>query len=173
MATLCRPAIAVPEHVITMQQTLDLARETHAGHPQRDLVLRLIRNTGVQTRHLVQPIEETLRHPGFEVRNRVYEAEAKARVPDVVRRALAHAETEAAEIDLIVYVSCTGFMMPARRRMGHRPRRPARAAAGRQLHHHGHRQGREGVRRRHRDRHRAHRVRRPGREGVRRGRRRP
>lgn len=36
MATLCRPAIAVPEHVITMQQTLDLARETHAGHPQRD-----------------------------------------------------------------------------------------------------------------------------------------
>ncbi|MGW2281951.1 type III polyketide synthase [Streptomyces sp. NPDC001770] len=113
MATLCRPAIAVPEHVITMQQTLDLARETHDGHPQRDLVLRLIRNTGVQTRHLVQPIEETLRHPGFEVRNRVYEAEAKKRVPEVVGRALEYAEVEAAEIDLIVYVSCTGFMMPS------------------------------------------------------------
>lgn len=113
MATLCRPAIAVPEHVITMQQTLDLARETHEGHPQRDLVLRLIQNTGVQTRHLVQPIEETLKHPGFELRNRVYEAEAKRRVPDVVRQALAHAETDASEIDLIVYVSCTGFMMPS------------------------------------------------------------
>ncbi|WSQ54940.1 type III polyketide synthase [Streptomyces sp. NBC_01218] len=113
MATLCRPAIAVPEHVITMQQTLDLARETHDGHPQRDLVLRLIRNTGVRTRHLVQPIEETLRHPGFEVRNRVYEAEAKKRVPEVVRTALANAEVEAAGIDLIVYVSCTGFMMPS------------------------------------------------------------
>ncbi|MFD4021297.1 type III polyketide synthase [Streptomyces sindenensis] len=113
MATLCRPAIAVPEHVITMQQTLDLARETHAGHPQRDLVLRLIQNTGVQTRHLVQPIEETLKHPGFELRNRVYEAEAKRRVPEVVRQALAHAETDPSEIDLIVYVSCTGFMMPS------------------------------------------------------------
>ncbi|WP_328723314.1 type III polyketide synthase [Streptomyces sp. NBC_00247] len=113
MATLCRPAIAVPEHVITMQQTLDLARETHDGHPQRDLVLRLIRNTGVRTRHLVQPIEETLRHPGFEVRNKVYEAEAKKRVPEVVGRALEYAEVEAAEIDLIVYVSCTGFMMPS------------------------------------------------------------
>lgn len=113
MATLCRPAIAVPEHVITMQQTLDLARETHDGHPQRDLVMRLIRNTGVQTRHLVQPIEETLRHPGFEVRNKVYEAEAKKRVPEVVGRALEYAEVEAAEIDLIVYVSCTGFMMPS------------------------------------------------------------
>lgn len=113
MATLCRPAIAVPEHVITMQQTLDLARETHAGHPQRDLVLRLIQNTGVQTRHLVQPIEETLKHPGFELRNRVYEAEAKTRVPEVVRQALANAETDPSEIDLIVYVSCTGFMMPS------------------------------------------------------------
>ncbi|MCX4680818.1 type III polyketide synthase [Streptomyces sp. NBC_01433] len=113
MATLCRPAIAVPEHVITMQQTLDLARETHADHPQRGLVLRLIQNTGVQTRHLVQPIEETLRHPGFEVRNKLYEAEAKTRVPEVVRQALANAELEAAEIDLIVYVSCTGFMMPS------------------------------------------------------------
>ncbi|MGC5345526.1 type III polyketide synthase [Streptomyces sp. DT24] len=113
MATLCRPAIAVPEHVITMEQTLDLARETHADHPQRDLVLRLIQNTGVRTRHIVQPIEDTLRHPGFEARNRLYEAEAKTRVPDVVRQALDHAQVAPGDIDLIVYVSCTGFMMPS------------------------------------------------------------
>lgn len=113
MATLCRPAIAVPEHVITMEETLELARETHADHPQRGLVLRLIENTGVRTRHIVQPIEETLRHPGFEIRNQLYEAEAKRRVPEVVREALANAETEVDEIDLIVYVSCTGFMMPS------------------------------------------------------------
>ncbi|GHB43907.1 1,3,6,8-tetrahydroxynaphthalene synthase [Streptomyces xanthochromogenes] len=113
MATLCRPAVAVPDHVITQEQTLALARETHAGHPQRDLVLRLIENTGVKTRHLVQPLEETLAHPGFEKRNQVYEAEAKKRVPEVVRRALAHGEVEAADIDMIVYVSCTGFMMPS------------------------------------------------------------
>ncbi|MGW7051628.1 type III polyketide synthase [Streptomyces sp. NPDC054887] len=113
MATLCRPSVAVPDHVITMEQTLELARETHADHPQRGLVLRLIENTGVRTRHIVQPIEDTLRHPGFEIRNKVYEAEAKARVPGVVRRALAHAEVEPGDIDLIVYVSCTGFMMPS------------------------------------------------------------
>lgn len=113
MATLCRPSVAVPDHVITMEQTLELARETHAGHPQRDLVLRLIENTGVRTRHIVQPIEDTLRHPGFEIRNQLYEAEAKARVPGVVRQALAHAEMDVGDIDLIVYVSCTGFMMPS------------------------------------------------------------
>ncbi|MEV4442292.1 type III polyketide synthase, partial [Streptomyces sp. NPDC049577] len=113
MATLCRPAIAVPEYVITREQTLELARTLHADHPQLPLALRLIGNTGVQTRHLVQPIEDTLKHPGFTVRNARYEREAKARVPDVVRRALDHAEVTVRDIDMIVYVSCTGFMMPS------------------------------------------------------------
>ncbi|MGK5728370.1 type III polyketide synthase [Streptomyces sp. URMC 124] len=113
MATLCRPAIAVPEHVITMEETLQLARTLHADHPQLPLALRLIGNTGVQTRHIVQPIEDTLKHPGFTWRNNLYETEAKARVPAVVRRALDHAELTPRDIDLIVYVSCTGFMMPS------------------------------------------------------------
>ncbi|MEV7601866.1 type III polyketide synthase [Kitasatospora sp. NPDC089797] len=113
MAVLCRPAIAVPEHVITLDETLDLARTLHAGHPQLGLALRLIENTGVRTRHLVQPIEQTLTHPGLTVRNQVYEREAKRRVPEVVERALGHAELGARDIDLILYVSCTGFMMPS------------------------------------------------------------
>ncbi|MER8105432.1 type III polyketide synthase [Kitasatospora sp. NPDC094016] len=113
MATLCRPAVAVPENVITLDQTLDLARSLHAGHPQLGLALRLIENTGVRTRHLVQPIEQTLTHPGFTARNAVYEREARLRVPEVVERALRHAELGARDIDLIIYVSCTGFMMPS------------------------------------------------------------
>ncbi|MFI6149169.1 type III polyketide synthase [Streptomyces sp. NPDC051109] len=110
---LCRPAISVPEHVITLEQTLDLARRRHAGHPMLDLALRLITNTGVATRHLVQPLEATLHHPGFTERNAVYAREAKALVPQTVRRALAHARLGPEDIDLIVYVSCTGFMMPS------------------------------------------------------------
>ncbi|MDT0306592.1 type III polyketide synthase [Streptomyces sp. DSM 44917] len=113
MATLCRPSIAVPDNVLTMEETLELARTMHADHPQLGLALRLIENTGVRTRRIVQPIEETLRHPGFEARNRVYEAEAKRRVPPVVYRALDHAGLTVRDIDLIVYVSCTGFMMPS------------------------------------------------------------
>ncbi|MET9429698.1 type III polyketide synthase [Streptomyces sp. NPDC003036] len=113
MATLCRPAVAVPEHVITMQQTLDLARSIHADHPQLALALRLMENTGVRKRHLLRPIEETLKHPGFEARNAVYEAESKARVPAVIRQALEDAELRAQDIDVIIYVSCTGFMMPS------------------------------------------------------------
>ncbi|WP_263636487.1 type III polyketide synthase [Streptomyces sp. CoH27] len=113
MATLCRPAVSVPEHVITMEETLELARSRHADHPQLPLALRLIANTGVKTRHIVQPIEETLKHPGFEERNKLYEAEAKARVPAVIQRALDDAELLTTDIDVIIYVSCTGFMMPS------------------------------------------------------------
>ena len=113
MAILCRPAVSVPEYVITMEETLGLARSRHAGHPQLGLALRLIENTGVRNRHLVQPVAETLAHPGFEARNRLYAGEAKARVPLVVRRALEDSELRATDIDLIMYVSCTGFMMPS------------------------------------------------------------
>ncbi|MFF8597879.1 type III polyketide synthase [Streptomyces sp. NPDC015232] len=113
VVTLCKPAVAVPEYVITMEETLDLARARHADHPQLALALRLIGNTGVTRRHIVQPIEETLKHPGFEERNALYEAEAKARVPAVVKEALTHAKLTPADIDMIIYVSCTGFMMPS------------------------------------------------------------
>ncbi|AWW35617.1 MULTISPECIES: type III polyketide synthase [Streptomyces] len=112
MAVLCKPAIAVPEYVITNEETLELARRLHGDHPQINLALRLIENTGVQKRHLIQPIEQVLRHPGFDARSAVYDAQSKERVPAVVRQALEQAELEAEQIDLIVYVSCTGFMMP-------------------------------------------------------------
>jgi 1,3,6,8-tetrahydroxynaphthalene synthase len=112
MAILCKPAIAVPEYVITNDETLELARRLHADHPQLELALSLIEHTGVQKRHLIQPIEKVLQHPGFDARSATYEAQTKSRVPAVVRQALVEAELDAKQIDMIIYVSCTGFMMP-------------------------------------------------------------
>ncbi len=113
LPVLCKPAVAVPEHVITQAETLELARKLHADHPQGKLVVRLIENTGVNKRHLIRPIEETLVHTGFGHRNQVFEAEAKKRVPAVVDDALANAGLAAQDIGAIVLVSCTGFMMPS------------------------------------------------------------
>lgn len=113
MPRLCKPSVSVPEYVITMEETLEFAERAHARNPQLPLALRLIRNTGVRKRHIVQPIEETLIHPGFEERNRIYEAESKKRCPAVIERALANAEVGPDDIDAIIYVSCTGFLMPS------------------------------------------------------------
>jgi 1,3,6,8-tetrahydroxynaphthalene synthase len=110
---LCKPAVAVPEHIITQAETLDLARLLHADHPRLKLVLRMIENTGVVKRHLIRPIEDTLRDTGFGHRNRVFEAEAKKRIPAVVQDALDNAGLAACDIGAIVLVSCTGFMMPS------------------------------------------------------------
>nr|MDT0660583.1 type III polyketide synthase [Micromonospora sp. DSM 115978] len=96
-----------------MEETLELAEKTHAGKPQLPLALRLIRNTGVQKRHIVQPIERALHHPGFEERNRIFEVESKRRCPPVVEEALASASLTARDIDAIIFVSCTGFLMPS------------------------------------------------------------
>lgn len=112
MPVLCKPALAVPENVITLDETLALAQQIHVDHPQLELVLRLIRNTGVRKRHLVRPIEETLVHPGWTERTRIYVEQARARIPAVVAEALGNADLEASDIDAIVFVSCTGFTMP-------------------------------------------------------------
>src|SRR5215467_3934195 len=113
MPTLCRPAVMVPEYVITQEETLALACQLHAGDPRLALGLRLVKNMGVRKRHLIQPIEKTLQHPGFEIRNRLYEEHAKARLPAVIRTALDNAGLDELDIDVIIYVSCTGFMMPS------------------------------------------------------------
>jgi 1,3,6,8-tetrahydroxynaphthalene synthase len=113
MPRLCKPSVSVPEYVITMEETLEFAERVHAGKPQLPLVLRLIQNTGVRKRHIVQPIEQALRHPGFAERNRIYESESKKRCPAVIEQALANAGLAVADIDVIIYVSCTGFLMPS------------------------------------------------------------
>jgi 1,3,6,8-tetrahydroxynaphthalene synthase len=113
MPILHKPEVVFPEHVISCEETLALARHVHQDHPDLPLALRLIRNTGVETRNVVQPLELTLRHPGFEERNRIHECAAKRLVPQAVAGALANANCMAADIDAIVYVSCTGFMMPS------------------------------------------------------------
>jgi 1,3,6,8-tetrahydroxynaphthalene synthase len=113
MPRLCKPSVSVPEYVITIEETLEFAERVHAGKQQLPLALRLIKNTGVQKRHIVQPIEEALRHPGFEERNRIYELESKKRCPEVIERALANACLVTNDIGAIIYVSCTGFLMPS------------------------------------------------------------
>ncbi|MEV0778404.1 type III polyketide synthase [Streptomyces sp. NPDC050428] len=113
MPVLCCPAVDVPEYTISMQETLELAERLHPDHSQLPLALKLINNTGVRTRHLVQPIERTLAHPGFEERNRIHLHEAKARIPAVVERALRNAALSADQVDAIIYVSCTGYSMPS------------------------------------------------------------
>jgi len=68
---------------------------------------------GVKTRASVVPIEEVF-HPGdFETQNDRYRSIARSAGTELARRTLEVASLRPADIDLIVSVSCTGFMIPA------------------------------------------------------------
>ncbi|SEF27685.1 1,3,6,8-tetrahydroxynaphthalene synthase [Amycolatopsis pretoriensis] len=110
--TLCRPAVWVPDNVITLDETLAMCRRIHSGHQKLRTVLRMIENTGVQKRHLIQPITATLDHPGVTARAKIYQREVRQNLPAVVEEALQSADVQADDIDAIVFVSCTGFTMP-------------------------------------------------------------
>ena len=68
---------------------------------------------GVKTRASVVPIEQVFDPGDFETQNDTYRRIACEAGTDLARRALASAGLEPAEVDIVVSVSCTGFMIPA------------------------------------------------------------
>jgi|SRR5476651_1621462 len=113
MPTLHKPAIYLPEYIITLEETLDLARKNFKDNPNLDKSIDLISHTGVKKRHIIQPIELATLHPGFGYRNAVFEYQSKRLVPGVIEQALNHADISTKDISAIIYVSCSGFLMPS------------------------------------------------------------
>jgi alkylresorcinol/alkylpyrone synthase len=76
-------------------------------------LLSVYTSAGVKTRASVVPIEEVFRPGDFETQNDRYREIARVAGVDLARRTLESARLAPGEIDLIVSVSCTGFMIPA------------------------------------------------------------
>jgi len=76
-------------------------------------LLAVYGSAGVKMRASVVPIEEVFRPGDFETQNDRYREIARVAGIDLARRTLEAARLAPAEIDLLVSVSCTGFMIPA------------------------------------------------------------
>ena len=113
MAVLCCPVLLFPDYEITLKDTIESLRQIHPGHPSLRAVIRLIENTSVQTRRILQPLDETLRHPGVPARMALYWSAIRRFVPTLVDKALVGADLSRDEIDAVIFVSCTGFSMPS------------------------------------------------------------
>lgn len=76
-------------------------------------VLRIFKYAQVDRRYSIMPAESVLAHTSFEERNDYYIEKVTDLAEKVLRDALEKANLHADQIDYIITVSCTGFMIPS------------------------------------------------------------
>jgi 1,3,6,8-tetrahydroxynaphthalene synthase len=112
MATICQPALVWPEHLISQEAMVQALADRHQGLPHLRRGLQVMRNTHVGTRRMIRPLAATLDAGGFGARNRLYAAEAVRLGAHAAQQALSAARLGPADVDALVVVSCTGYMLP-------------------------------------------------------------
>lgn len=112
MTIACRPALEYPPHVVHQDEVLDYVEKAHADHPRIRDVVRLMRSTEVETRAMALPFQEIVRPRSFGERNTTYLRICRELGFAAAQRALAQATTSPEEIDQLIVMSCTGFVMP-------------------------------------------------------------
>lgn len=113
-AIVCRPAIAVPDHVLTREGLRETMRDVLGpGFPHLRRLLQIVEHSGIERRHLVRPLADTLRGDTFGERNAIFARESVRLAERAARDALAAAGVAAAAVDLLISTSCTGIMIPS------------------------------------------------------------
>ncbi len=114
MARIVALGTAVPPHrldAVTFQAAV--AHAFADAMPDERLVARMAAHCGVRERYIAAPVEAVLAAGPLGERNRAYADAAEALGESAARTALAGAGVTPAEIDLIVTVSCTGYLLPS------------------------------------------------------------
>jgi len=113
-ATIAAAATAVPPHIITRDDVKDcFGRVFEVPERRLEAMMSVVDNAGVQKRHSIFPIEYTTQSRAFSVTNNEYIEHAIRLGREATEKCLEQAGLRADEIDLIITVSCTGFMIPS------------------------------------------------------------
>jgi predicted naringenin-chalcone synthase len=76
-------------------------------------VLKIFEGAGVDRRYSIMDAEDIFLNTSFEERNDIYSREMKILGSQCLKKALLKANWQAADIDYIITVSCTGIMIPS------------------------------------------------------------
>jgi 1,3,6,8-tetrahydroxynaphthalene synthase len=112
VATVCAPELVWPDHLILQEAMVTAVADRWQGLPHLDRGLQVMRNTEVASRHMVRSLGDTLGEQGFGARNQLYASHAVRLGAEAGRRALAAARIDPIDVDALVVVSCTGYMLP-------------------------------------------------------------
>ena len=113
-ATIQSIATTVPPHTISSATAETMLRDLAADWQVRpERLISILRHTCIETRHTVYPPDAVLAAHTLGERNRDYVRTSIELGEHAVCRALENAALQAAQIDVMITVSCTGFMLPS------------------------------------------------------------
>ncbi len=113
MSLVTEPTLIFPENKVSQDEMVDVLENLFPYHPKWNTIEKMIRNTQVDNRYLLSPINQVTIHPGFEYRNELYKKKGLELAIRATEDALQKNKMAPKDIDMIIVVSCTGFLMPS------------------------------------------------------------
>jgi alkylresorcinol/alkylpyrone synthase len=113
-ATIAATATALPEHTITRDDVkYYMGRVFDIPERKLEAMMTIVDNAQVHKRHAIFPIEYTVEPRALEKTNQEYVAHAVQLGRQAAECCLQRAGAKPEDVDLIITVSCTGFMIPS------------------------------------------------------------
>lgn len=114
MARILSIATSVPENTISSAVAEQLLVEQVARWGRApDNFVKILRNTGIESRHTVYASNAVIEDHPLGQRNSDYQTTSIELAEKLVEQALADAGLKPQDIDAVICVSCTGFMLPS------------------------------------------------------------
>lgn len=114
MITIASTATAVPPNVLSLELVKEYYGRTFALAGRRlKAMLEVLDNSKIDRRYSLFPVDYLVETRSLTQRNSEYREHAITLARQVASEALERANRKASDVDMIVTVSCTGFMIPS------------------------------------------------------------
>jgi alkylresorcinol/alkylpyrone synthase len=114
MITIASTATAVPSHVLSLELVKEYFGRTFGLSGRRlKAMLEVLDNSRIERRYSLFPVDYLVETRSLTQKNSEYKEHAIALARNVAEEALARANYKPADVDMIITVSCTGFMIPS------------------------------------------------------------
>jgi alkylresorcinol/alkylpyrone synthase len=113
-ATIAATATAVPSHVMTREDVKTYMRRVFdIGERRLDAMMAVIDNAEVHKRHTIFPVEYIVERRTLAQTSLEYQEHSVRLGRQAAEKCLCNARMRPQDVDMIITVSCTGFMIPS------------------------------------------------------------
>ncbi|MFJ2279268.1 PhlD [Streptomyces sp. NPDC087866] len=113
-AHVTAPQVVLPAHKVSTDEILEDIRTRHHNHPRLEVILRAIRNCGVQTRFFARPLQSptVAGDAGVLERTRTAFADSLTMSVEAATKAIAAAGLTPDDVDAVITSHATGYSVP-------------------------------------------------------------